>query len=204
MVWLIVLILKKYLSINMKSLYEGILGDIDSNVNKMDKDIDIALNFPDKNDPMALKYERTPVGGVRTYTWFYHRAMDNDSVAEFLKNNDTKYKSEGWNKTKICIQIITNKVSESSKNTLKHIIRIGFYDGYRFISAGARTELYNGSINKVIDYAYNLLCIIRDNPEMIEWICKQWLKNYGNQKNSLGSHVKDLETFKEVMKKFDK
>ena len=185
-------------------LYEGILGDINSNVDKMDKDLDKVLDFPDKNDPMALKYERTPIGGVRTYTWFYHRAMDNDSVADFLKNNGIKYKSEGWDKTKICIQIITNKHDGPSKNTYRHIISIGFYDGYRFINIGAKIELYHGSINKIVDYAYNLLCIIRDNPEMIEWLCKQWLKNYGGQKNRMGSYVKDFETFKEAMKKFGK
>lgn len=31
----------------MKTLYEGILGDIDTNVTNMDKDLDKALNFPD-------------------------------------------------------------------------------------------------------------------------------------------------------------
>lgn len=186
----------------MKTLYEGILGDIDTNIANMDKDLDKALNFPDKKDPMALKYHKNAAGGVRQYNWFCPHVCDNAAVKEFLIKHGAQYKDSGWDRTEVSIQIISNKLSGPLKNT----VSIGFVcQGGRFINIGAKKEML-GSINKAVEYAYDVLCVIRDNPEMIEWLCKKWLKNYGGEVGArkMLSLIKCLETFDECMKKFKK
>ena len=55
----------------MKSLYEGILGDIDVNIGNMDTELDASLNFPDKNDVQQYR------AGIRYYDWKYYKILNN-------------------------------------------------------------------------------------------------------------------------------
>ena len=73
--------------------------------------------------------------------------------------------------------------------------------GYGFVSLGAFKEFEDISIKKAIDEAYNILKIIKLNPEMIEWLAKRIL--VADRVTSM-TRQNCIATFDEAMNKFKK
>jgi hypothetical protein len=178
------------------SIYEGILDDIDTGVSNMDKDMNIALNFPDKNRPNALYYGRN--GEIR-WDWYYPAAVHTKTVKEFC-DSDKIWFTPRYNEfddhrgIKISVRVLP-------KGNTHRWISIGLANLTSFWPIGASIE-FKGSKKAAIDYAYEILEIIRDNPKMIDWIIEQTLEFH--KTNRMNTLVHEYSVFNEAMNKFKK
>jgi hypothetical protein len=108
----------------MKSLYEGILDDVDTAMDRMEDDLEASYEFPDKKE--GLYYYKT---GVRYYEWIYPAATDNDAVRKLLKASHMTYHEPGhYLATRIRINIYTKR----DNGIYKHRIFIGLSGEYEY------------------------------------------------------------------------
>ena len=179
----------------MKSLYEGILDDVDTAMDRMEDDLEASYEFPDKKE--GLRFYRT---GIRYYEWVYPAATDNDAVRKLLKaSHMTYHEPRHYLATRIHVKIYTTR----NKGIYKHRISIGVSGGYAFAMLGAFKDLEDVSIRKATDYAYEVLKIIKLNPKMIEWLAEKREKdNYKAPMFAPKGYYNAI--FDEAMNKFNK
>jgi hypothetical protein len=179
----------------MKSLYEGILDDVDTAMNRMEDDLEASYEFPDKKE--GLWFYKS---GLRYYEWVYPAATDNDAVKKLLKAGHMTYHEPGhYLATRIRVKIYTKR----DNGIYKHRISIGISGGYAFTTLGAYRDLEDVSIRKATDYAYEVLKIIKLNPKMIEWLAEKQEKN-GYKAPMFMPRGYGNALFDEAMNKFNK